>query len=484
MQYNAIMLIRILADNPGASFTRNLDQKFTNTVKELLRNGKDASVQQIMRETLQALYMEKAYDTNLQTLFQMWSKESGVNVSQVARTGGGQGGSRHRGQQQMPGMDQGHARTPQLPPPVELAARIEEAKTSAKLLQQLVQSTPPSELQDHDLIKEFAERCQNAQRSMQIFMNTSNPSPDDDTMQTLIETSEQLSLAASKHQRAVLQARRSGHTASPPPVPPQNGAAPQIPPIGATGGGNTGYSSPTAAPSSTFTPTATHDLQSYSPPPAPPSVLRKALQRRSIGGDSNAVPPSLKPAGPPTGPPPAVSKLGVDTSDDPFADEHHVYQPPRGGPSTSNAQQHTSLEPVSASSYEDEDIYRGPYGGTGATVAARPPAPRAPQESWRQDDAGSPQSYNPGYHSTPSYIKRQESSGDHFTMRGAGPADNGPEPGTGTIAEDRVQESAGRYGRVSPEEGRDGRVGSLQGDVSPVESRYNAPHSAGTGYRY
>ena len=497
VQYNAIMLIRILADNPGASFTRNFDQKFTNTVKELLRNGKDASVQQIMRETLQALYMEKAYDTNLQTLFQMWSKESGVNISQVARTGGGQGGgsSRHRGQQQMPGMvpDQSQQRAMQLPPPVELAARIEEAKTSAKLLQQLVQSTAPSELQDNDLIKEFAERCQNAQRSMQVFMNTSNPSPDDDTMQTLIETSEQLSLAASKHQRAVLQARRSGHTASPPPVPPPNGAGapPQLPPIGgAAAGGNTGYSSPNAAPSSTFTPSATHDLQSYSPPPAPPSVLRKALNRRSMGGDSNAVPPSLKPAGPPTGPPPTVSKMSVDTSDDPFGDEHHVYQPPaaRSGPSASRTQNRSSLEPVSASSYEDDDIYRGPYGGgsTVANVSARPPAPRAPQESWRREDAGSPQSYNPGYQSTPSYIKRQESSGENFTMRGAAtdPVD-GPAAGTGTIAEERVQESAGRYGRVSPEEGRDGRQASLQGDVSPVESRYNPPSStAGTGYRY
>merc|ERR1711881_526517 len=371
--------------------------------------------------------------------FQMWSKESGVNISQVARTGGGQGGgsSGHRGQQQMPGMvpDQSQQRAMQLPPPVELAARIEEAKTSAKLLQQLVQSTAPSELQDNDLIKEFAERCQNAQRSMQVFMNTSNPSPDDDTMQTLIETSEQLGLAASKHQRAVLQARRSGHTASPPPVPPPNGAGapPQLPPIGgAAAGGNTGYSSPNAAPSSTFTPSATHDLQSYSPPPAPPSVLRKALNRRSMGGDSNAVPPSLKPAGPPTGPPPTVSKMSVDTSDDPFGDEHHVYQPP--------------------------------------AARSGPPAPRAPQESWRREYAGSPQSYNPGYQSTPSYIKRQESSGENFTMRGAAtdPVD-GPAAGTGTIAEERVQESAGRYGRVSPEEGRDGRQASLQGDVSPVE---------------
>jgi hypothetical protein len=49
------MLIRILADNPGKTFTRNLDAKFVVTVKELLRDGRDMSVQQILRETLDTL---------------------------------------------------------------------------------------------------------------------------------------------------------------------------------------------------------------------------------------------------------------------------------------------------------------------------------------------------------------------------------------------------------------------------------------------
>lgn len=38
------MLMRILADNPGATFTRNFDQKFVDTVKKLLREGRDPSV--------------------------------------------------------------------------------------------------------------------------------------------------------------------------------------------------------------------------------------------------------------------------------------------------------------------------------------------------------------------------------------------------------------------------------------------------------
>lgn len=40
-------------------------------------------------------------------------------------------------------------------------------------------------------------------------MNAENPTPDNDTMLTLIETNEQLSVAISTHQRSILQARKA-----------------------------------------------------------------------------------------------------------------------------------------------------------------------------------------------------------------------------------------------------------------------------------
>lgn len=95
-----------------------------------------------------------------------------------------------------------------LPPPAELAARIEEAKSSAKLLQQLVQSTAPHEVQSNDLIHEFGQRVWAAQKSMRSYINNSDPPPDRATLEQLIQTSELLSVAASKHQRAVLQSRQ------------------------------------------------------------------------------------------------------------------------------------------------------------------------------------------------------------------------------------------------------------------------------------
>ncbi len=75
MQYNAIMLVRILADNPGKSFTKNLDAKFVATVKELLRDGRDMSVQQILRETLESFETQKSSDETLAPLIEMWKRE-------------------------------------------------------------------------------------------------------------------------------------------------------------------------------------------------------------------------------------------------------------------------------------------------------------------------------------------------------------------------------------------------------------------------
>lgn len=69
------MLIRILADNPGETFTRNLDSKFTDTSKELLRSVRDPSVRQMMMETLDVFENTKAYDEGLTLLINMWKKE-------------------------------------------------------------------------------------------------------------------------------------------------------------------------------------------------------------------------------------------------------------------------------------------------------------------------------------------------------------------------------------------------------------------------
>ena len=104
-----------------------------------------------------------------------------------------------------------------LPPPHELSQRVEEARTSGQLLIQVLQSTSPNEILGNELIKEFAERCQSASRSIQGYINSEDPPPDHDTHNTLNETYDQLSLALSKHQRALLQARRTNSSSTSPP---------------------------------------------------------------------------------------------------------------------------------------------------------------------------------------------------------------------------------------------------------------------------
>lgn len=69
------MLLRILADNPGPTFTRNIDKKFVEATKELLRGGRDPSVRQILMETLDTFETQKMYDEGLLNIIEMWKKE-------------------------------------------------------------------------------------------------------------------------------------------------------------------------------------------------------------------------------------------------------------------------------------------------------------------------------------------------------------------------------------------------------------------------
>ncbi|KAI1819990.1 hypothetical protein F4861DRAFT_96379 [Xylaria intraflava] len=241
IQYNALMLTRILAENPGLTFTKNLDQEFTKTAKDLLRNKRHGKVQQILMETLEFFETTKFYDDALTPLIEMWKKEkekatkssSGAPIQSylhrqpTAPPPPQQQQWQQWQQWQQPQPQMSHVMTAppvdrhsqnyfarkqptnRLPDPVELTSRLEEARTSANLLQQVVTNTPPAEVLSNDLIKEFAERCQSASRSLQGYMTSDNPTPDNDTMESLLDTNEQLQAALNLHQRAMLNARKT-----------------------------------------------------------------------------------------------------------------------------------------------------------------------------------------------------------------------------------------------------------------------------------
>ncbi len=75
IQYNAVMLVRILADNPGPTFTRNLDSKFVAAYKDLLKLTPDPSLLQIARETLEALATKEPGDESLAPMRELYAKE-------------------------------------------------------------------------------------------------------------------------------------------------------------------------------------------------------------------------------------------------------------------------------------------------------------------------------------------------------------------------------------------------------------------------
>ncbi|MCJ1409729.1 hypothetical protein MMC19_003812 [Ptychographa xylographoides] len=305
VQYNAIMLVRILADNPGKTFTRNLEGKFVVTTKELLRDGRDMSVQQILRETLDTFQLQKSQDETLAPLITMWQNEKAKMAKKGLPFSGTPAVPRPLNappynpvQQNHNYFGRSHGRSHGLPPPHELASRIEEAKTSGKLLLQVVQSTPTNEVLNNELIKEFSDRCQSASRSIQGYINSDNPPPDEDTLLTLIETNDQLSVAMSKYQRAVLQARKVATPSPIPPAIPSRGPPPLAPQTQGT------FSAP-------FPPV---DV----PPPGPPPSH----------ANNNDIPPS--------GPPP---RLGMplqrrEKPDNPFDDTHqNSYLPTTNGTS-------------------------------------------------------------------------------------------------------------------------------------------------------
>ncbi|KAG0637037.1 hypothetical protein HOY80DRAFT_303314 [Tuber brumale] len=232
-QCNAIMLTRILSDNPSCAFTRNLaEAKFIAAVKELLKHGREPSVRQKLVETLEhfdgrvtagvGVEVEGHGDEEvegLKGLVEVWAKEKRnmAKLSKSAPAFGG-GGGLFTSIPNTNGQHQPHhysAHQSHLPNMEELAARISEAQTSAKLLEQVLQSTPHPEIPRNELICEFADRCKVASRSMQRYISVASGDDDgagdgggidEDTLTTLIMTNDLLTMAVGKHARAVKEA--------------------------------------------------------------------------------------------------------------------------------------------------------------------------------------------------------------------------------------------------------------------------------------
>ena len=87
VQYNSVVLMCILAQNPGASFTRHLaDPKFCAAAKERLRHGRDPSDHQMLYETLDHFAADptRVADGHLAPLRDLWLREKHPSPSRRA----------------------------------------------------------------------------------------------------------------------------------------------------------------------------------------------------------------------------------------------------------------------------------------------------------------------------------------------------------------------------------------------------------------
>ncbi|KAJ3466816.1 hypothetical protein FSOLCH5_004721 [Fusarium solani] len=378
-QYNAVMLMRILTDNPGSTFTRNFDQKFADTTRALLRGVRDPSVRQILMETLDDFERTRMDDENLVILVTMWKKEK----ERAYKDFGGQP------PQQMMGPPGAYNTPPvnphsqnyfarhhtnrALPDPIELASRLEEARTSAKLLEQVVMNTPPTEILNNELIKEFADRCSSASRSIQGYMVSENPTPDNDTMESLIDTNEQLQTALNQHKRAVLNARKQMGLGE-----RTDSQSPAVSPQPQVNGSNNHFSdhaSPSGSGSGGY-PYPDHnanvsgkgkETESYTPPPGPPPRAGEA----------------------------SSSKQPDESLENPFADPQPGGSSSHAGPSTTN-------------DYLDQRLAFEPF--------------------------------HPGFQPTDSYLGRQDSAVGKVQMHGAGVPAQSPAPTSQNPPRPRVDE--------------------------------------------
>jgi hypothetical protein len=234
-------------------------------------------------------------------------------------------------------------------------------------------------------------------------------------MLTLIETNEQLSIAMSKHQRALLQARKAiSATPSPQPQPqagqnvyPQQPLQPQ--PRQNTYPAHTAQTQPGQNTYPTPSPPPRRaEQEAYVPPPGPPPAAMGAIRTNEYGVRNNnstytsppPIPTRVRPISQDHGAPTRTLDYGV--AENPFADIPPEQQrPQQKSYSLFDRPSQTTPPPAQSSVQYYED--------TSTRYSQQAP----PQNSHEP--------YNQGYRSTPSYMNRQESAINNLTMHGASP---------------------------------------------------------------
>lgn len=148
----------------------------------------------------------------------MWPQQQGQGYAGQGNYNG-QGGFVNQGDFVAPGYghrnssrgpyERGHGSAATLPKPRELRKRLDEARTTAGVLADVVNTSTPAVLLKHDLADDLSARCRRATNQVLEYMNTRDPTPDNHEMAALLATHEVLEQTLHHYHRAVLEARKS-----------------------------------------------------------------------------------------------------------------------------------------------------------------------------------------------------------------------------------------------------------------------------------
>lgn len=285
----------------------------------------------------------------------------------------------------------------------------------------MVQSTPATEFIGNDLIKEFSERARQAHKSVQGYMACDNPAPDEDTMLTLIETSEQLNIAMSKHQRGLLQARKATGQAVQTPPAQQNSqdpfsttqlqnSLPQQPlqpqPQSQPYQQYNNYQQPnTQGGYGLVSPIQPHEREGFNAPPgAPPARNAEPVQAYEYSAPPGPPPRKQQESQHVVSPTTPTATQAYEIGDNPFTDEAYA------APNQNVAPQQNSYSLFSRAA--------GQLGSQ--NQSQRPPPTESYENPYQTPAQTSPQrpGVGSGWQETPSFVNRQDSATNHITMHG------------------------------------------------------------------
>ncbi|KAK7206265.1 hypothetical protein BZA70DRAFT_128939 [Myxozyma melibiosi] len=189
VQYNAILVLRILGSSNSTTILDQigLDGKLATAVSNLLAQGNDPSVRAVLIETLEYFQREQRLEENLVPLklvFEQYMRKNGGKTTAASTA-------------------ENHHQ-PRSLSPEKVADVIEEAKSSAGLLQQVVQTTAPAEISASPLVLEFYERCVRLSSKIESYLSRDVIPPLEESMTVkLIDANESLSSAIEMHKSAL-----------------------------------------------------------------------------------------------------------------------------------------------------------------------------------------------------------------------------------------------------------------------------------------